>query len=90
MATVWDRLSVEELEERFVGCEDATASRHFQVIWLLARGHSISQVSGTTAYGERWIEQLLARYNAEGPEAILATCAVATAHRQRSEARPAR
>ena len=70
MATVWDHLSVEELEERFVECEDATASRHFQVIWLLARGHTISQVSGTTAYGERWIEQLLARYNAEGPEAL--------------------
>ena len=49
---------------------DATASRHFQVIWLLARGHTISQVSGTTAYGERWIEQLLARYNAAGPEAL--------------------
>ena len=70
MATVWDHLSGEELEERFVGCEDASASRHFQVIWLLARGHTISQVSGTTAYGERWIEQLLARYNAEGPEAL--------------------
>ena len=36
----------------------------------VARGHTISQVSGTTAYGERWIEQLLARYNAEGPEAL--------------------
>ena len=46
MATVWDHLSGEELEERFVGCEDASASRHFQVIWLLARGHTISQVSG--------------------------------------------
>ena len=53
MATVWDHLSGEELEERFLGCEDASASRHFQVIWLLARGHTISQVSGTTAYGER-------------------------------------
>ena len=70
MATVGDHLSVEELEERFVGCEDATASRHFQVIWLLARGHTVSQVSATTAFGERWIEQLLARYNAEGPEAL--------------------
>ena len=47
MATVWDHLSGEELEERFVGCEDASASRHFQAIWLLARGHTISQVSGT-------------------------------------------
>jgi transposase len=70
MATVCDHLSVEELEERFVGCQDATASRHFQVIWLLARGHTVSQVSATTAFGERWIEQLLARYNAEGPEAL--------------------
>jgi transposase len=58
------------LEERYVGCHDATASRHFQVIWLLARGHTISQVSATTAFGERWIEQLLVRYNAEGPEAL--------------------
>ena len=61
MATVYDHLSAEELEERFVECQAATASRHFQVIWLLARGHTASQVSATTAFGERWIEQLLAR-----------------------------
>jgi transposase len=36
----------------------------------LARGHTVPQVSATTAFGERWIEQLLARYNAEGPEAL--------------------
>jgi transposase len=70
MATVYKHLSVEELEARYVRCQDATASRHFQVIWLLARGHTVSQVSETTAYGERWVEQLLARYNAEGPEAL--------------------
>ena len=70
MATVNGHLSVEELEERYVACGDATASRHFQAIWLLARGHTVSQVSATTAFGERWIEQLLARYNAEGPEAL--------------------
>jgi hypothetical protein len=38
--------------------------------WLLARGHTVSQVSATTAFGERWIEQLLARYNAEGVDAL--------------------
>jgi Winged helix-turn helix len=70
MAKVGAHLSVEELEERYVACSDATASRHFQAIWLLARGHTVSQVSATTAFGERWIEQLLARYNAEGPEAL--------------------
>jgi Winged helix-turn helix len=49
------------------GCH---GSRHFQVIWLLARGHTVPQVLATTAFGERWIEQLLACYNAEGPEAL--------------------
>jgi transposase len=70
MATVNKHLSVDELEERYVSCSDVTASRHFQAIWLLARGHTVSQVSTTTAFGERWIEQLLARYNADGPEAL--------------------
>ena len=70
MATVCEHLSVEKLEERYVRCQNATASRHFQVIWLLARGHAISQVPATAAHGERWIEQLLARYNAEGPETL--------------------
>jgi len=32
MATVYEHSSVEELEERYVGCQDAAASRHFQVI----------------------------------------------------------
>ncbi len=70
MATVNGHLSVKELEDRYVGCGDITASRHFQAIWLLAGGHTLSQVAATTAFGERWIEQLLARYNAEGPEAL--------------------
>ena len=35
-----------------------------------ARGHTVSQVSETTTYGERWIEQLLARYSAEGLQAL--------------------
>ena len=70
MATVNAHLSVEELEEFYVTSGDVTASRHFQVIWLLARGHTISQVSATMAFGERWIEQLLARYNADGPDAL--------------------
>jgi Winged helix-turn helix len=69
MATVCEHLSVGELEARYLEFQNVTASRHFQVIWLVARGHTISQVPETAAYGERWIGQLLARYNTEGPEA---------------------
>ena len=70
MATVIGHLGIDELEDRYVGCADATTSRHFQVIWLLARGRTIAEVAEMTAFGQRWIEQLLARYNAGGPNAL--------------------
>ena len=52
MATVYEHLSVDELKERYVAGSDAAATRHFQVIWLLARGHTVSQVAAMTAFGE--------------------------------------
>jgi transposase len=70
MARVADHLSVEDLEARFRSAQDSTATRHFQVIWLLARGHTIAEVAAVTSFVPRWIEQLLARYNAHGPEAL--------------------
>src|SRR3954453_22347486 len=41
MARVAGHLSVDELEARLRSAQDPTATRHFQVIWLLARGHTI-------------------------------------------------
>jgi hypothetical protein len=67
MATVGGHLRVDELENRYLGCQDVTASRHLQVIWLLARGHTISQVSETTAFGEdRTIARPLQRRRTRG------------------------
>src|SRR3954469_2853478 len=68
MARVAGHLSVEDLEAGFRSARDPTAARHFQVIWLLARGHTIADVAAVTSFVPRWIEQLLARYNAHGPE----------------------
>src|SRR4051795_996168 len=70
MARVADHLSVDDLEARLRSAQDPTAARHFQVIWLLARGHTIADVAAVTSFVPRWIEQLLARYNAHGPEAL--------------------
>lgn len=70
MAHVADHLSVEDLEECYRACADARASRHYQTIWLLAQGHTIAEVSETTCFVPRWIEELLARYNALGPKAL--------------------
>src|SRR5947208_15677233 len=64
MARVAGHLSVEDLEARLRWAQDPTATRHFQVIWLLARGHTIADVAAVTSFVPRWIEQLLARYNA--------------------------
>ena len=70
MARVAGHLSVDDLEAEFRSARDPTATRHFQVIWLLARGHTIADVAAVTSFVPRWIEQLLARSNAEGPEAL--------------------
>jgi transposase len=70
MAHVVDHLSVPALEEKYRSCTDVTAARHVQAIWLLAKGRDIAEVSATVSYARRWVERLLARYNAEGLEAL--------------------
>lgn len=70
MAQVAGHLRVADLEAEFRAARDPTAARHYQVIWLLARGHTIAEVAAVTSFVPRWIEQLLARYNARGPAAL--------------------
>src|SRR3954465_626282 len=70
MARVAGHLSVEDLEAGFRSARDPTAARQVQVIWLLARGHTIADVAAVTSFVPRGIEQLLARYNAKGPDAL--------------------
>ena len=70
MAHVADHLSVSALEQHYRACKDATASRHFHTIWLLAKGHEIAAVAATVSFAPRWVERLLARYNAHGPQVL--------------------
>ena len=70
MAHVAAHLSVAGLEAGYRSCADACTARHYQTIWLLAQGRTIAEVSALTSFGERWIEQLLARCNALGPRAL--------------------
>jgi transposase len=70
MAHVVDHLSVSALEEKYRSCTDVTAARHVQAIWLLAKGRDIAEVAATVSYAQRWVERLLARYNAQGPQAL--------------------
>jgi len=70
MAHVADHLSIEDLEQRYRACEDACSARHYQTIWLLAQGHTVPEVSALMSFAPRWIEELQARYNALGPQAL--------------------
>ena len=70
MVEIAAHLSVEELQQRYVESRDVREGRHLQAIWLLAKGHTAAEVSELTAFGVRWIEELRARYNAEGPQAL--------------------
>src|SRR5919202_5424358 len=70
MAHVADHLSIAALEQHYRACTDATAAGHFHTIWLLAKGHQINEVAATVSLAPRWVERLLDRYNAKGPQAL--------------------
>ena len=40
------------------------------MIWLLAQGRSCAETAALTGFARRWVEQLLARYNAFGPSSL--------------------
>jgi transposase len=70
MARIVGHLPVEELEARYRAARDVTTARHHQAIWLLAQGRTVLEVSEVLAFVPRWVEQLAARYNALGPDAL--------------------
>ena len=74
MARVVDHPSVAELQAGYRGGGDATLARHYQTIWqtiwLLKQGRTIAETAALTSFAPRWIEQLLARYNASGPASL--------------------
>ena len=70
MAQVVGHLDVEELQASYRRSEDATLARHYQVIWLLAQGHTVAEVARLTGFVRRWVEELVVRYNRFGPSSL--------------------
>ena len=62
MARVTTHLSVSDLEREYRAAKDATAARHYQAIWLLAKGHTVPAVAEMTSFGTRRLQQALARH----------------------------
>ena len=70
MPRIVEHLSVADLERRYRAARDVTEARHTQAIWLLAQGRTVLDVAGVLAFAPRWVEQLVARYNAYGPAVL--------------------
>jgi transposase len=56
--------------EAYRGERDGVRRAHLQVIWLLLSGEARSAVARVTGFSVRWIEKLVARWNAEGPAGL--------------------
>jgi len=67
---VADHLSVSELEACYRSSSQIVAKSHYHAIWLVAKGRSIREVAEVLGFAPRWVELLVARYNADGPGSL--------------------
>ena len=43
---------------------------HYQIIWLLSTGKTVTEVAEVTGYSKPWIYGIMARYNEKGREGL--------------------
>src|SRR5260221_738732 len=60
-------LSVDELERRYRAAKERNEGTWWQLLWLLAQGHTATELSSVIGYRAYWIGQIAKRYNDEGP-----------------------
>jgi transposase len=63
-------LSAAELERRYRTAKDPHERSWWQILWLLATGHTAAAVAEVTGYSRYWIGQLVRRYNTQGPASM--------------------
>ncbi len=67
---VVDHLALAALEQRYRQAHDPVDRSHFQIVWLLAQGKTRAEVAAVTSYSQRWVGEIIRRYNQEGPDAL--------------------
>lgn len=63
-------LTTAELERRYRAACDPVARTHYQILWLLARGRTTSEVMAATGYSRQWVQEVARRYTREGPQGV--------------------
>jgi transposase len=68
--TLTAHLSTAELGQRYRAARCPLERSHLQIVWLLSQGRSEREVAAVTGYGQRWIAEIVRRYNAEGASGL--------------------
>jgi transposase len=63
-------LSIDELEHRYRTAKEPNERTWWQILWLLAQGHTATELSSVIGYRAYWIGQIAKRYNEQGPEGM--------------------
>jgi transposase len=63
-------LSTAELGQRYRAARQPIERSHLQIIWLVSQGRSEREVAAVTGYGQRWIAEIVRRYNAGGASGL--------------------
>lgn len=63
-------LTPEELKERYRTATDRAVRGHFQALWLISQGHTQTEAGRIVGYSQRWVQEIVKRYNAQGEEAM--------------------
>lgn len=63
-------LSTAELGQRYRAARQPIERSHLQIVWLLSQGRSEREVAAVTGYGQRWISEIVRRYNAVGASGL--------------------
>ena len=65
-----EHLSVEDLGQRYRAAWDPVERSRLQVIWLLRQGRGATEVGRVMGYCERWVAEIVRRYNEGGAEGL--------------------
>ena|ERR1700756_3023653 len=63
-------LTPDELKQRYRTTQDPSERGHFQVLWLISQGQTQAKAAALIGYSERWVQEIVKRYNAGGAEAM--------------------
>lgn len=63
-------LTPEELKECYRTATDRAVRAHFQALWLITQGYKQKEAGEVVGYSARWVQEIVKRYNAAGPDAM--------------------